>query len=182
MILSCSDTVLCQPGSTGCAGAIACGQGQCWAHRCQGHPINDGDAAHTRLPGGSFRCAYNLTMMANADGPSHSASFWILSHLCGVQPENGFVNVEEQMSQQSRAVARGLQLYEPAVTASWRLRMLRKGDVGDADLMRIRRAPLSAPPSKNGTAPCNSESPPHHQRVDATCCIPLLQQSLADKL
>ncbi|KAK9916210.1 hypothetical protein WJX75_000066 [Coccomyxa subellipsoidea] len=75
-----------------------------------------------------------------------------------VLPENGFVNVEEQMSQQSRAVARGLQLYEPAVTASWRLRMLRKGNVGDADLMRIRAPTLIVASAADRLLPSLEES------------------------
>ena len=35
---------------------------------------------------------------------------------------------------------RGVQLYTPAVTASWRMRMLRKGNVPDAELAKIRQA------------------------------------------
>lgn len=59
----------------------------------------------------------------------------------GFQPESGFVNVEDQRTQQRRPASSGPQLYEPAVTASWRMRMLRKGNVSDADLQRVRHAP-----------------------------------------
>ncbi len=58
----------------------------------------------------------------------------------GFQPESGFVNVEDQRGQQRSMASSGPQLYEPAVTAAWRMRMLRKGNVSNADLQRIRHA------------------------------------------
>lgn len=53
-----------------------------------------------------------------------------------LQPEKGgFVNVNEE---RKLAQLGPMQLYEPAVTASWRLRMLRRGNVPDEVLARIR--------------------------------------------
>ena len=46
---------------------------------------------------------------------------------------------QEQPAQERHRTRRGLQLYTPAVTASWRLRMLRKGNVPDAELTKIRQ-------------------------------------------
>ena len=46
---------------------------------------------------------------------------------------------QEQPAEERRRTRRGLQLYTPAVTASWRLRMLRKGNVPDAELSKIRQ-------------------------------------------
>ncbi len=57
------------------------------------------------------------------------------------QPGNGFINVEGQKLAQERAQRPPmglLPLYEPAVTASWRLRLLRTGNVPDDELTRIR--------------------------------------------
>ncbi|EIE26428.1 alpha/beta-hydrolase [Coccomyxa subellipsoidea C-169] len=50
------------------------------------------------------------------------------------------------------------QLYEPAVTASWRLRMLRKGNVPDADLMRIRAPTLIVASAADRLLPSLEES------------------------
>lgn len=59
-----------------------------------------------------------------------------------LQPGNGFVNVEGQQQQveqrAQRSPVRLLQLYEPAVTASWRLRLLRTGNVPDDDLRSVK--------------------------------------------
>ncbi len=46
---------------------------------------------------------------------------------------------QEQPAEERQRTRRGLQLYTPAVTASWRLRMLRKGNVPDAELANIRQ-------------------------------------------
>ena len=55
-----------------------------------------------------------------------------------LQGITGFMD-QEQPAEERPSTRRGLQLYTPAVTASWRLRMLRKGNVADADLAKIRQ-------------------------------------------
>lgn len=61
-------------------------------------------------------------------------------------PSAGFVDVRgaEDMSESAAdagntMVSATLRLYKPAVTAAWRLRMMRKGNLPDAELARIRR-------------------------------------------
>ncbi|BDA40991.1 probable acyltransferase-like protein At1g54570, chloroplastic [Coccomyxa sp. Obi] len=74
------------------------------------------------------------------------------------QPESGFVNVEDQRAQQRSTATSGPQLYEPAVTASWRLRMLRKGNVSDADLQRVRAPTLIVASAADRLLPSLEES------------------------
>ncbi|CAL8466723.1 g6259 [Coccomyxa elongata] len=74
------------------------------------------------------------------------------------QPESGFVNVEDQRGQQRSAASSGPQLYEPAVTAAWRMRMLRKGNVSDADLQRIRAPTLIVASAADRLLPSLEES------------------------
>ena len=52
------------------------------------------------------------------------------------QAVTGALEQEQPARDRSR---RGVQLYTPAVTASWRMRMLRKGNVPDAELAKIRQ-------------------------------------------
>ena len=47
--------------------------------------------------------------------------------------------LEQEQPARDRA-RRGVQLYTPAVTASWRMRMLRKGNMPEAELAKIRQA------------------------------------------
>ena len=54
-----------------------------------------------------------------------------------VQAVTGVLEQEQPARDRGR---RGVQLYTPAVTASWRMRMLRKGHVPDAELAKIRQA------------------------------------------
>ena len=53
------------------------------------------------------------------------------------QAATGVLEQEQPARDRGR---RGVQLYTPAVTASWRMRMLRKGNVPDAELAKIRQA------------------------------------------
>ena len=56
-----------------------------------------------------------------------------------LQAVSGFMD-QEQPAQERRRTRRKLQLYIPAVTANWRLRLLRKGNMSDAELANIRQA------------------------------------------
>ena len=54
-----------------------------------------------------------------------------------LQAVTGFMDQEQPARERSTARA-AFQLYTPAVTASWRLRLLRKGNLPDAELAKIR--------------------------------------------
>ena len=63
-------------------------------------------------------------------------------------PSAGFVDVRGDADMSEAAgdagntmVSASLRLYKPAVTAAWRLRMMRTGNLPDAELARIRRVP-----------------------------------------
>jgi hypothetical protein len=58
--------------------------------------------------------------------------------LHSLQMGSGFVNVEGRQSPARQGAGGVLQLYEPAVTASWRLRLLRKGNVPDEELKNVK--------------------------------------------
>ena len=79
-------------------------------------------------------------------------SMMVMAPTPDFQPGAGFVNVEAGAKLSS---ARGQ--YTPAVTAAWRMQLLARGDVPDAELACIRCAAQPAP----GAGACVSR-----------CCVP----------
>lgn len=69
----------------------------------------------------------------------------------------GFMDQEQSARERSTARA-AFQLYTPAVTASWRLRLLRKGNLPDAELAKIRAPTLIVASAADRLLPSLEES------------------------